>query len=487
MEQALNKERWSWGRKKIAIGMQVPMVFLLILFGIIPALLCTQMVSRSIQQNQIDARMVEVQNQCQILSSKMTRMRYLGDDERVSILNNEIEIMADVYNGRIVVVDRDFRIVEDTFHIAEKRLFVAEEVVKCFQGEGSSKYNRQKEYFAQTLPIYDNTPEKKIEGVLVVTGTTAHISSLLDKVMHRAVSFMLMSLLVLIIAAMMFTRLMTNPFRRLQKKLNQIADGALGTDMEPDSYGYRETRDMARSVEITMEKLREMDESRQEFVSNVSHELKTPITSIRVLADSLMGMEDVPVELYQEFMEDISNEIDRETKIINDLLALVKMDKSNAELNISQVDINLLVKQILKRLRPIANRQQVELVLESIREVIAEVDEVKMSLAISNLVENAIKYNQQNGWVRVTVDADHKFFYIKVADSGIGIPEDEQSKIFERFYRVDKARSRATGGTGLGLAITRNVVLMHRGAIKLNSRHGEGCTFIIRIPLKYIA
>ena len=112
-----------------------------------------------------------------------------------------------------------------------------------------------------------------------------------------------------------------------------------------------------------------------------------------------------------------------ESKIIDDLLSLVKMDKSEAELNISQVNLNVLVEQILKRLRPIANRRKVELIFESIREVTADVDEMKLSLAITNLVENAIKYNMEEGWVRVTLDADHKFFYLKVQDSGIGIPE----------------------------------------------------------------
>ena len=175
------------------------------------------------------------------------------------------------------------------------------------------------------------------------------------------------------------------------------------------------------------------------------------------------------------------------SKIIDDLLSLVKMDKAAAELNIAQVDINALVQQILKRLRPIAKKRNVELIYESIREVTADVDEVKLSLAINNLVENAVKYNIENGWVRVTLDADHKFFYIKVADSGIGIPEEYQEHIFERFYRVDKARSRETGGTGLGLSITRNVILMHHGAIRLSSKEGEGSTFTVRIPLNYIS
>ena len=104
---------------------------------------------------------------------------------------------------------------------------------------------------------------------------------------------------------------------------------------------------------------------------------------------------------------------------------------------------------------------------------IAEVDEVKLSLAVNNLIENAVKYNYDNGWVRVSLNSDHKFFYIKVSDSGVGIPEDEQDNVFERFYRVDKARSRETGGTGLGLAITRNSILMHRGAIKIYSKEKE--------------
>ena len=265
----------------------------------------------------------------------------------------------------------------------------------------------------------------------------------------------------------------------LGENINQLSDTLEHTISELKTANNELKKDIQKKEEI--------DQMRREFLSNVSHELKTPITSIRVLADSLMGMGEVPVELYREFMEDISNEIDRESKIIDDLLSLVKMDKSEAELNITQVNLNVLVEQILKRLRPIANRRKVELIFESIREVTADVDEMKLSLAITNLVENAIKYNMEEGWVRVTLDADHKFFYLKVQDSGIGIPEDVQDRIFERFYRVDKARSRETGGSGLGLAITRNVVLMHKGAIKLSSKEGEGSTFTLRIPLNYIA
>ena len=229
-----------------------------------------------------------------------------------------------------------------------------------------------------------------------------------------------------------------------------------------------------------------LDESRNEFVSNVSHELKTPLTSMKVLADSLVGQEGVPEELYQEFMGDITAEIDRENKIITDLLSLVKMDKKAADLNVEHLNINQLLEDILKRLRPIADKRHIDLILDSFRPVEADVDEVKFTLAVSNLVENGIKYNVDDGWVRVTLDADHKYFYVKVADSGMGIPEESIGRIFERFYRVDKSHSKEIGGTGLGLAITRNAILLHRGSIKVSSVEGQGTTFTVKIPLSYI-
>ena len=208
---------------------------------------------------------------------------------------------------------------------------------------------------------------------------------------------------------------------------------------------------------------------------------------MKVLADSLLAQENVPIELYQEFMGDIAKEIDRENDIISDLLTLVKMDKTVQGLNIRQININELLETILKRLKPIADKKKIEVVLESFRPVSAEIDEMKLTLAISNLVENAIKYNRDEGWVRVSLNADHKYFYVKVMDSGSGLPEEDQAHIFERFYRVDKSHSREIGGTGLGLAIARNAVIMHRGSIKVYSSKGEGTTFTVRIPLTYAA
>ena len=381
-------------------------------------------------------------------------------------------------------MDKNFKVIGDTFKLAVGKTNVSEEVIRCFQGENSSRHHKDKHYIALTTPVYDGTPEKNIEGVLVVTGSTENLLALVEKASEKTTFFQVMILWVLVMLAFGLIALLMRPFKRLQAGLNRVAQGNL--DEPIAEHTYKETREISSAVTTTLTRLKTVDQSREEFVSNVSHELKTPITSIRVLADSLMGMEEVPVELYREFMMDISDEIDRESKIIDDLLSLVKMDKAATEINIAQVDINALLQLILKRLRPIAKKRNVELIFESIREVVADVDEVKLSLALNNLVENAIKYNVEGGWVRVVLDADHKFFYVKVADSGCGIPEEFQENIFERFYRVDKARSRETGGTGLGLAITRKVILMHKGAIKVISKEGEGSTFTVRVPLTYI-
>ena len=196
---------------------------------------------------------------------------------------------------------------------------------------------------------------------------------------------------------------------------------------------FAETSQLSEAFNKMLGRLKQLDDSREEFVSNVSHELKTPMTSMKVLADSLLEQENLPVEMYREFMEDIAKEIDRENQIITDLLSLVKMNRTGQTMNIQQVNINDLLEQILKRLKPIAEKKNVEMVMESFRPVSAEIDETKFTLAVSNLVENAIKYNHENGWVHVSLNADHKYFYLKVEDSGLGIPQEDQAHIFERF------------------------------------------------------
>lgn len=472
--------------RTLGISMKVPLCAVIFAMALIPLFLQSAIMWGSFRQGQLDARAMEIHNQCVILSNKMTRSGYMTAEKKYNAaLDSQMQALSDVYNGRIVIVGNNFRIISDTFNLALGKYYLSEEVIKCFRGENSSNYNREMEYFAQTIPIYDSLEGKNVIGVIVVTASTENILSLTDQVMGKSDLFLVCMVVIIICLGLAASHILLRPFKNLQSRFDRVTQGDLDADIAVDTY--KETRQLSQAVEKSLRKLKAVDQSRQEFVSNVSHELKTPITSIRVLADSLMGMGDAPVELYREFMRDISDEIDRENQIIEDLLMLVKMDKTAEDkMNIEQVNMNGELELVLKRLRPIAKRGNVEIVLESIREVTTDVDKVKMSLAITNLVENAIKYNRDSGMVRVTLDADHKYFYVKVADTGIGIPEDALEHIFERFFRVDKARSREVGGTGLGLAITNNVIQMHHGIIEVESVMGEGTTFSVRIPLNYV-
>lgn len=482
----MKKKKWLERLNLRGKSVMIPMVLLMILTALVPMLLQAMISRRAFNQTQLEARGIEIQNQCLILSNRLMRSGYMTSDKGNTMeLDARMQTIADIYNGRIVIVNSSFKIIKDTFNLAAGKYYVSEEVIRCFNGETNSRMNQEMGYLTQTIPIHSASDKKKVMGVMVVTASTENISALTDRVQGSTQLFLLCMILVVVVCSMAAVFFLMRPFKRLLASFERVSYGDLDTDIMEDAY--KETSQLSQAVQKSLRKLKAVDQSRQEFVSNVSHELKTPITSIRVLADSLMSMEEVPVELYREFMADISDEVDRENQIITDLLTLVKMDKSaQSQMNIAQTNINEEMELILKRLRPIAKRSNVELILESIREVTGDVDRVKFSLAVSNLVENAIKYNVDLGWVRVTLDADHKYFYIRVADSGIGIPQDCMDHIFERFFRVDKARSREVGGTGLGLAITLNVIQMHHGIIDAESTPGEGTTFSVRIPLNYV-
>jgi anti-sigma regulatory factor (Ser/Thr protein kinase) len=163
------------------------------------------------------------------------------------------------------------------------------------------------------------------------------------------------------------------------------------------------------------------------------------------------------------------------------------MDRKDSKLNIKETNVNGMVELVLRRVRPIAQKRDIELTMVSMRDVYAEIDEMKMNMVITNLVENAVKYNRDHGKVRVTINADPYNFYISVEDTGVGIPQDSLDKIYERFYRVDKSRSKEVGGTGLGLSITKSIVLQHHGAIDVQSILGEGTKFTVTCPLTYVS
>lgn len=478
---------------KILRSLKSRIFLFLLIVGLVPCISMRYAILQNYEQRAVNVKISDVSTQLRILANHLITYHYLQDTSS-EVINAELDQLSSLYDGRVLVINNDLRIVKDTYGISENKTIISEEVVRCIKGENTSRYDRNNGYVELTIPITetialgggtDNIERKEIvRGVMLVSSSTDSISVTLDILSRKALIVEVIVILAMVIVAILAAKVLIRPFEKITEALNQAQEGYTNDPISVTDC--LETEHIGDAFNRVLGRMKMLDDSRQEFVSNVSHELRTPITSMKVLADSLVSQKDVPVELYQEFMADIAEEIEREDKIITDLLSLVRMDRTAADMNITEVDINALVELIMRRLRPIAQKRDVEVVYESVRPVMAAVDEVKLTLILSNLVENAIKYNKEHGWVRVKLDADHQYFTVEVADSGVGIPEESMDNIYERFYRVDKSRSREIGGTGLGLAITRSAVLMHRGTIKAESIEGEGTTFTIRIPLKYI-
>lgn len=468
---------------------------IVIIVSYVPTLIMRYGILQNYEERAVSLRISEVENQAMILANHLGANNYLQDTSSETI-NAELVQLSNLYDGRVLVIDQNFNVVRDTYGISEGKTIISEEVIRCFKGNNVSNYDGNNRFIEMTTPITVtvNNGEKgggisegkennRVVGVMLISVSTDNITTNIAVLDGKASILQFLMMILVVALSWITSRILVKPFEQVTAAIRAVKDGFEAEAI--DVSDYLETEHIITAFNELLNRMRALDESRQEFVSNVSHELKTPITSMKVLADSLNAQEDVPVELYKEFMTDIADEIDRENKIINDLLSLVKMDKTAADLNIETVNINELIELILKRLRPIAGQKDIDVIYESNRDVTAEVDEVKLTLAISNLVENAIKYNEEHGYVKVTLDADHRFFTVVVEDNGMGIPEESKEHIFERFYRVDKSHSRKIGGTGLGLSITRSAILMHRGAIRVESEEGKGTTFLVKIPLIY--
>lgn len=464
--------------------MRVHALLALFLIGIIPILFLSWEMVNTFNTAAIEQKKSDLQGQGTSLANLLVSSISFTLDNNTADVDSELVRVANIYEGRILVINNKLEVLKDTFGLEDGSTMISANVIKCLNGTNGFSRDERDNYIEMTVPITHNTT-KEVMGVILMNFSTKDVQNIAGTLYKKATILLITTAILVFVYAFFYSGVFIKPFLNLKKAISHLAEGYMDEEVKVD--GFHEVKQISNSLNQMLLRIKNLERSRQEFVSNVSHELKTPLTSVKVLADSLLMQEDAPPELYREFLVDIAEEIERENKIINDLLSLVKLDKAADDMNITSIKINDLLELVLKRLRPIAKKNNIELIYESFRPVMAEVDEVKLSLAMSNLIENAIKYNVEDGWVRVSLNADHKYFYVKVSDSGIGIPEEAQDSIFDRFYRVDKARSRGTGGTGLGLAITKNAIHMHKGAIKVYSKENEGTTFTVRVPINYIA
>ena len=307
-----------------------------------------------------------------------------------------------------------------------------------------------------------------------------HAHQLLQNLQENLRNISLIITAVVLVASMLFSKVLSARTAALLGAIRIVGQGEYGHRLQP--AGRDEIAQLAEEFNTLTDRLQTTEEVRRRFVSDASHELKTPLASIRLLTDSILQNDQVDEQTVREFVSDIGEEAERLTRITEHLLALTRLDSlpvGQTEL----VEVPDVVGKAAGMLQPLAEEAGVDIRLQMGSDCTIRCVRDDLHQICFNLMENAIKYNVPGGTVDVTVSRDYDQVLLEVADTGMGIPEEDMPKIFNRFYRVDKARSRAKGGTGLGLSIVRDTVRRHGGWVTVRRREPEGSVFAVGFPI----
>ena len=401
-------------------------------------------------------------------------------------LQESLALSASEQGGRILLLSPDGKVQLDTFSLLEGSRVVLPEIDRVLTGSQSHAFGvypagEDSEEYAAVCAARMTFDERSV-GVLLLSTPVTELRQAIVTMEQRLLTVFTAVAGAAIVAALIFSFTLTRPVKALTSTIRRMGKGDLSARAHIRTSG--ELKELADSYNTMAEKIENFDRSRSQFVSNASHELKTPLTAMKLLLECLIEQPGMPDEMRMEFMQDMNHEIDRLSGIITDLLTLTQMDSRDDALHLSEIDLSALTEETLHTLSPVADKAGLTIVSAIAPGVRLNGDATKLASVIYNLTDNAIKYTPEGGEVRVSLTGKGKTVTLTVTDNGIGIPPEEQAHIFDRFYRVDKARSRATGGTGLGLSIVRQMVQLHGGQITLASEPGRGSTFTVTLPVR---
>ena len=386
--------------------------------------------------------------------------------------------------GRILLIDAEAKIQLDTLSLAEGTRTAVPEAITVLSGSAPHAFGIHPvdgEEYAALCAAAMMDDDQLIGAVLLSTPVT-ELRMAIQTVEKQLMTVFIVVAAAASIAALIFAVTLTAPIKALNRTIRRMGKGDLSARVHVRASG--ELKALADSYNAMAEKIENFDQSRSQFVQNASHELKTPLATMKLLLENLIYQPDMPADLRAEFMQDMNHEIDRLSGIITDLLTLTQMDEKSAALRMDRVNLSALCEDTLHAHQVAADKAKLTLQGDIESEVFLQGDESKLSQVVYNLIDNAVKYTPAGGLVAVTLTADSREAVLTVRDNGIGIPEQDIAHIFDRFYRVDKARSRATGGTGLGLSIVRQMVQLHGGEITVTSAANEGSVFTVTLPIR---
>lgn len=442
----------------------------------------TSFSANTIKNSSINERAVYLMTQSNILSNQIAPNYYgIQKENTKAYIEELIKGFSMDINARYLLLDIRGNVQADAYDDrVNTNLIAVPEVRTAIYGENASKIYRLpngENVIYVAVPIMDGST---VIGVILASDSIDDIIENVNKTMSRVFLLSVLGLLITGLISFVFADVISKPIEHMRVLVNDFSKGKFDTRITVDSYD--EIGQLGETFNDMAAQIHQVDENRKQFVSNVSHELRTPLTSLNIIAESLLLQDHWEEGVYREFLSDIESEVKRLNQIIDSLLYLVDIEKKELKMEQQLCYINYLIQNVLKHLKPIADQKRISLNFEEYEKVQILVDQGKIQQCLINIVNNAIKYTPEGGKVSIRLTSDKNEVVIAVVDTGIGIPEDDIAKIFDRFFRVDRARARTTGGSGLGLSIVKQIVMLHNGSINVESTVNVGTTVSIHLP-----
>jgi Signal transduction histidine kinase len=456
---------WRSLRLKYALTNFVVLAVTLVLLNTYPLIVSQDLV--------FQAKEASLQSQAKVISSPLSGLKNLTEEG----VGYVMEQLGNVGVTRAIITDASGWVLYDTAGELGKAALLREiSVALAGSAVFHSAYSDETFYSWAAAPV---TYRNAVIGAVYLYEADDQQGALIESIQNnfRNISLVIGCLTILISIA--FSSALMRRMDSLLRAIRTVRDG--GYSHRIALTGGDEITRLTENFNELAGRLETTEQVRQQFVSDASHELKTPLASIRLLSDSILHADNMKTEMVREFVSDIGNEAERLTRITEKLLTLTKLD-SEVAMTTERISLPKILEKVTDTLAPLAAQSSVSIHLELHGEgsVIANDDDLHQ--IVFNLVENAVKYNVLGGHVWVILAESDRQVTVTVEDTGVGIPEEERSKVFDRFYRVDKARSRTAGGTGLGLSIARDLARQHGGTIEVQQRTGGGSVFRLTLP-----
>ena len=427
----------------------------------------------------VDTKANELLKTANMVSASLSSLQSL-DTERVNSVMAILDVAGDV---RMMVTDhRGYVVYDNSAELpVTGRALVLSEVYAALDGMDAFRCayrNRVFESVAAVPVMYNG----ELLGTVCFFDADADTAELLTGIQRYMGNITLGVLAICVILMIVFSALFSKRLQKLSKAIRTIREGKYEQQLEVG--GHDEITELVEEFNDLSGRLQKTETLRRRFVSDASHELKTPLASIKLLADSIIQNPDMSIDDTRDFLGDISDEIARLTRITDHLLLLTKLDVELADSAREYLDLSDVVHRAARLLKPLADERGITVQVDTVPECIVEAAEDPIYQVVFNLAENAVKYNVDHGSVHILTYKSEGNVYCLVDDTGVGVPEAEMTRIFELFYRVDKARSRETGGTGLGLSIVKQTVEEYGGKVWAESRQPQGTRFVVSLPYR---